>query len=200
MTDRPVSRETREKLGLYQELLVKWSKKINLVSAISLGDASSRHFEDSLQLLELVRGTPRTWVDLGSGGGFPGLVVAILAQEKLPDLKVTLVESDQRKCAFLRTVSRETSCPVEVLPGRIEAIPALDGDILSARALADLPTLLRYAQRHMKSGGTALFPKGRSWQSELKEAEKAWSFDWQRHKSRTNPEAVILEIGAISRV
>ena len=111
-----VSRETSERLDVYLSLLRKWSPKINLVSASSLNDAARRHFDDSLQVASLCPKNAKTWVDLGSGGGFPGAVVAIALREK--GLKVTLIESDQRKVAFLRSVSRETNTPFTVLHPR----------------------------------------------------------------------------------
>ena len=109
-----VSRETMDRLNTYSELLKKWNPKINLVSRFTLDDLWSRHMLDSAQIFSLADNKPDHWIDLGSGGGFPGLVIAILAKELMPNLTVTLVESDQRKCAFLRTVSRETNLKTKV--------------------------------------------------------------------------------------
>lgn len=187
------------RLQIYFDLLQKWSKSINLVSKASLDDAWGRHFQDSLQLLDIVQVSGK-WVDLGSGGGFPGAVVAIAAQARSLRLELTLVESDQRKSAFLRTVSRETSTPFQVCAKRIEDVEALHADILSARALTELQDLLGYAQKHLKPAGVAVFPKGASWQKEVAAAQKDWSFDCLPHKSKTNPQAVILEIRNIRRV
>ncbi|SHH61116.1 16S rRNA (guanine(527)-N(7))-methyltransferase RsmG [Marivita hallyeonensis] len=194
-----VSRETSERLATYLELLKKWSKKINLVSPASLKDARSRHFADSIQLARLCKESAKTWVDLGSGGGFPGAVVAIVLAEERPDLSMTLVESDQRKCAFLRSVSRETSVPFNVIAKRIEDVAPLKADMLSARALAPLTDLCTFAERHLHKDGTALFPKGAKWVDEVKTAQKKWRFSLQTHTSETSPEAVILEIGELSR-
>ena len=117
-----VSRETIDRLSIYANLLEKWNPRINLVSRSTLDDLWSRHIVDSAQLFELAPVTAKHWVDLGSGGGFPGLVIAILAKELRPELEVVLVESDQRKCAFLRTVSRETNCGAVVHSKRVEEI------------------------------------------------------------------------------
>ena len=140
------------------------------------------------------------WVDLGSGGGFPGAVVAIIAREHRPDLRFTLIESDQRKAVFLRTVARETAIRFEVLAERIETVAAQNCDILSARALAGLDALLGFADRHMATSGTALFQKGASWEKEVRDAEKAWRFNLKPIESQTERAAAILKITGVSRV
>ena len=194
-----VSRETQDRLNIYLELLRKWSPKINLVSAETLSTAAERHFADSLQIADLYRHEAGHWVDLGSGGGFPGAVVAIVKAEECPDIKVILVESDQRKATFLRTVSRETGVCFNVVAKRIENLEPLEADVLSARALAPLDVLLGYSEQHLKKGGTALFAKGETWRYEVEDASKSWRFSLKSHKSRTNPNAAILEIGDLSR-
>lgn len=195
-----VSRETRSRLETYESLLRKWNPAINLVAKSTLGDLWTRHFRDSAQLFDICpAGAPR-WADLGSGGGFPGLVVAILAAERAPDLAVTLVESDVRKAAFLSTVARETELNVRVLADRIEAVPPLAADVLSARALAPLPQLLAFAERHLAPGGTALLPKGANHAAEIAEALATWRFDLQKHPSQTDSQAVILEVTGIAHV
>lgn len=192
-----VSRETQYALDRYADLLTKWNPRINLVASSTIKDVQTRHFEDSLQVASLRPSGSKTWVDLGSGGGFPGAVVAIVHKG---DLGVTLVESDTRKATFLRTVSRETNTPFTVLSKRIEAIPSLHADVVSARALAPLPKLLAHVDQHMQPAGTALFQKGESWREEVLEARKQWHFSMETHTSVTNPNAVILEIGDLSRV
>jgi 16S rRNA (guanine527-N7)-methyltransferase len=189
---------SRETLDIYQDLLCKWSRKINLVSAQTLKDAGSRHFDDFLQDAALCPVGAETWVDLGSGGGFPGAVVAMALKDR--DLAVTLVESDQRKSAFLRTVSRETGVPFKVITGRIEEIEPLEADVVSARALAPLEVLLGFMERHAKPDGIGLFMKGSTWQSEVEIARKKWRFTLKAHTSVTHPDAAILEIGVLSRV
>ena len=194
-----VSRETNARLSHYATLLEKWTPRINLVSRSSLPYLRSRHFDDSAQLYALASHPVTHWADLGSGGGFPGLVIAILAQETGSPERITLVESDARKCAFLRTVIRETGVTATVRTERVEGTAPLAADILSARALADLPTLLDFAARHLAPNGTALFPKGATWQQELSEAQSTWQFSHEVATSRTDPAAVILRVTGVSR-
>lgn len=194
-----VSRETSERLSLYAALVEKWTPHINLVSQGSLPHLQGRHFEDSAQLYALAPHPVAHWADLGSGGGFPGLVIAILGAETGSPARVTLVESDARKSAFLRTVIRETGIAATVLTERIEARAPLAAEVISARALADLATLLGFADHHLAPGGTALFPKGATWQNELAAAQSKWQFDLRVDKSRTDPDAVILRITGVSR-
>ncbi|SLN11665.1 Ribosomal RNA small subunit methyltransferase G [Aquimixticola soesokkakensis] len=195
-----VSRETCERLEIYAGLLRKWNPKINLVSATTLADLWTRHMEDSAQVLAAAPKTGDTWYDLGSGGGFPGLVCAILAQELRPTLQITCVESDLRKVSFLRTVIRETGLTSQVLAKRVEAIAPANADILSARALAPLGNLLAFASMHLKPSGTALFPKGVRYQSELDDAQSSWRFSVEEINSTTGQGSVILRIGDIERV
>lgn len=193
-----VSRETKERLDIYLELLRKWSPKINLVSQESLKDAGNRHFDDSLQVASLCPKDAKSWVDLGSGGGFPGAVVAIALGDR--DIDVTLIESDQRKATFLRTVSRETKTPFAVIAERIENVPPMKSDVISARALAPLEELLGFAEQHLAPTGVAFFMKGESWRTEVDAAQKKWRFACKAHTSVTHPDAAILEIGGLSRV
>ncbi|MDD9738257.1 MAG: 16S rRNA (guanine(527)-N(7))-methyltransferase RsmG [Marinovum algicola] len=192
-----VSRETFERLEHYVALLHKWNPKINLVSRGTLQDVWERHIRDSLQVFEAAEGLTGAWVDLGSGGGLPGLVVA-LAQR--PGFSVTLVESDQRKAAFLRTVLRETGSTGTVIAERIEATEPQSAAVLSARALAALPQLLGFCERHLAQEGVALLPKGITWKNEVAEAQKSFSFHCEAIKSCTQEGAVILRIREISRV
>ncbi|WP_294622435.1 16S rRNA (guanine(527)-N(7))-methyltransferase RsmG [uncultured Roseovarius sp.] len=204
MSGRPplsdVSRETLDRLECFADLLRKWNPRINLVSKNTLDDLWTRHIIDSMQIRELAPDDIDHWVDLGSGGGFPGLVIAILALETESPKRVTLVESDVRKCAFLRTVLRETGANATVLNQRIEEIPGLHANVLSARALADLPKLLAFTIQHLAKDGVALFPKGASWQKEVEDAQSQWKFDYQVAKSRTEDGPAILGITGVSRV
>lgn len=195
-----VSRETMDRLETYAALLEKWNPRINLVSRNTLADLWMRHFVDSAQVYTLAPQGFSHWVDLGSGGGFPGLVCAIIGAEKAPDAKFTLVESDTRKSVFLRTVIRETGLQAQVIADRIEKFAPLNADVLSARALADLNILLGFAQRHLQESGIALFPKGVNWEKEVQAARQSWFFHDQAIKSKTESGAVILRIGGISRV
>jgi 16S rRNA (guanine527-N7)-methyltransferase len=195
-----VSRETYERLEVYVALLEKWTPKINLISKATIPDIWARHIHDSVQVYQHAPQGFAHWLDLGSGGGMPGLVVAILAAESSRDHMVSLVESDGRKAAFLRTVLRETGVQGQVLCERIESLPTQDADIVSARALADLSALLSYTEPHLKPGGVALFSKGVTWQNEVEIARREWSFTLEALKSDTEQGSVILRIGDIARV
>ena len=195
-----VSRETFERLEILAKLLVKWNPRINLVSKSTMTDLWARHILDSVQVLRASPQNVPHWVDIGSGGGFPGLVIALICDEPETPQKTTLIESDQRKCAFLRTVLRETGVQAAVITDRIEKATPQNADVLSARALADLSLLFEFADRHLKASGTAVFPKGARWEKELKSAQESWSFDCEVVKSITDPEAVILKIGELKRV
>lgn len=194
-----VSRETLDRLAHYEALLKKWNKAINLVSPATLKDARSRHFIDSAQIYALAKEDWQIWCDMGSGGGFPGLVIAILAAELRPASEVVLLESDQRKATFLRTVARETGIRATVISNRIETAEPIGADVLSARALASLTNLLEFSERHLKPEGQALFPKGATWQQELQEAKRTWSFSHEVTKSIVESNSVILSIGGIAR-
>jgi 16S rRNA (guanine527-N7)-methyltransferase len=195
-----VSRETLERLEIYATLLRKWNPAINLVAPSTLPGLWRRHFLDSAQILSLAPKGARSWVDLGTGGGFPGLIVAILAAEARPEILLTCIESDQRKATFLRTVVRETGVDAIILPFRIENTPPQNADVVSARALAPLPRLLELAARHLNPAGLALFLKGAGYGRELEEALEKWSFAVDTIPSQTESEAVILKIGEIERV
>ena len=192
-----VSRETREKLQLLERELRRWQAIKNLVGPATLDRIWDRHIVDSLQLLDLAP-EARTWLDLGSGAGFPGLVLAIAGAER--GLRVHLVESNSRKCAFLRHVVRLAGAPATIHEARLEAvIPGFVGqaDVVSARALAALPLLLEWTEPLLKAGAIGLFPKGRDAEIELTEARKRWTFAADILPSRTDSEARILRITSI---
>ena len=194
-----VSRETMERLRIFEDVIQKWNPKINLVSRKSLQDLWTRHITDSIQVFRSV--TPAGhWVDLGSGGGFPGLLIAIIAADENPELEVTLIESDQRKSAFLRNAARECGARCNVISRRIEQADPQNANILSARALADLSLLLEFAERHLSIDGICLFPKGITWKKELEQAELKWSFDVEPITSLTEADAAILKIKGVTRV
>jgi 16S rRNA (guanine527-N7)-methyltransferase len=194
-----VSRETLDRLKAYEALIRKWTAKINLVSNASLPDLWERHILDSAQVFPSDYKSHH-WADLGSGGGLPGIVIAILAKEHTSAAKTTLVESDQRKAVFLRTVIRELNLNAEVKTQRIEILPALDADVISARALADMNGLLGFCERHLSPTGYALFLKGESWQKEHEIAQTQWSYQLEATTSVTNPAAALLKIRDIKRV
>lgn len=188
-----VPRETIERLTLFVRLVEKWQKAQNLISASTLSDIWRRHVADSAQLLALMPEV-RRWLDLGSGGGFPGIVLAILLAA-IPDAKVHLVESDRRKCAFLRTAIRETDAAAEVHEGRIEDIARpgrFEVDLVTARAAAPLTRLLAWSAPVIGQGGAqGLFPKGRDFRREVAEAALAWDFDLVELPDRIDNGAIL---------
>ncbi|WP_299877274.1 16S rRNA (guanine(527)-N(7))-methyltransferase RsmG [uncultured Sulfitobacter sp.] len=194
-----VSRETLERLEAFVKLVEKWTVKINLISKASIPHIWDRHIRDSVQIFDIAPACAH-WLDLGSGGGFPGIVVAIIAVEQSPDTKFTLVESDQRKSAFLRGAIRELSLNGVVRSERIEALAPQNADVISARALSDLDALMGFASRHMAPTGTAIFPKGENWQKEHAAAQERWSYRCEAITSITNPAAAVLRIEDIRRV
>jgi 16S rRNA (guanine527-N7)-methyltransferase len=191
-----VSGKTIERLVLFAALLHSWQKAVNLVGANTLDAVWSRHFSDSAQLLGLAPDA-KTWLDLGSGGGFPGLVIAILGAEAA-GLKVTLVESDQRKVAFLRDVARQTRIPVDILPMRIETAATQARlqlvDVVTARALAPLDKLLVLAAPFFAPATVGLFPKGRNALAEVAVARRHWGFEAALVPSITAADARIAVI------
>lgn len=192
-----VSRETKDLLDAYQELLVRWNKKINLVAPSTISQLRARHIDDCLQISRYADPECGIWADLGSGGGLPGIVLAIFFASR--PVRFMLVESDQRKAAFLRSVARSLDLHnVNVQNDRIEAINPLNAAHISARALAPLPRLMPYLDRHMAKDGQAWLMKGEKWQAEVDEARKHWKFNLTSIASSTQPGAAILKIGEVS--
>jgi 16S rRNA (guanine527-N7)-methyltransferase len=187
-----------ERLEALEALVRRWTGAINLVSSATVPDLWTRHIADSAQLWPLAPPGAAAWADLGSGGGFPGLVIACLAAEAGAP-RVTLIESDQRKCAFLRTAARELALPVSVLDARAEAAPPQAAPVVSARALAPLPALLPLVARHLAPGGVALLPKGRDWQADVEAARAGgWRFGLDALPSRTDPSGRVLRVAEIA--
>jgi len=195
-----VSRETAEVLGAFVDLVLHWTPRVNLISAASRSEIWDRHIVDSAQLFPLAPPDFNLWADLGSGGGFPGIVVAILGKERRPDARFVLVESDQRKATFLRTASRIFGLRVTVVTKRIELLAPLGVEVLSARALAPLDILLGYAARHLSPTGIALLPKGETVAEEIALARRNWRFELTQNRSITNANAAILRVESIARV
>jgi 16S rRNA (guanine527-N7)-methyltransferase len=179
-------------LKIYFDLLLKWQKKINLISPITIDNAWERHFEDSKQMSQYIPDGIKEICDIGSGAGFPALILAILN----PDIQFTLIESDARKCAFLNTVSRETKLDnVKIINDRIEnAIPEMKADCVTARALASLRQLIDYSLPliHNNKNLSMLLPKGKNWQDEINEAKTRYNFDYKNYQSVTDDQARIL--------
>lgn len=192
-----VSCETLEKIDIYINTLLEWNQKINLVSKSEVLSLRERHIEDSAQIFSLLTGSVDHWLDLGSGGGFPGIVVAILDSEFGSISRMTLVESDIRKCVFLREVIRKTALNAVVLTERIEKLPPQNANVVSARALAPLDRLLFYSYPHMASNGILYFPKGENYKKELSAAYENWGFDLSTTQSTTNEKAVILSVSSV---
>lgn len=190
-----VSRETLSRLDALVALLDHWAPRINLVAPSTLRDVWSRHIDDSLQLLEAHAPLAGPWVDLGSGAGFPGLVVAAAR----PDIAVTLVESDHRKCAFLTAATHAMGLSCAISPTRAEILPAISAHVVSARALAPLPRLLPLAAPLLAPGGVLLAAKGRTAVHEVSEARQEWCMTLRSVPSRTAPDAVILVITDLAR-
>src|SRR6476469_3630742 len=196
----PVSRETEARLDRYVDLLVEWQAKTNLVAPSTLPHLWTRHVADSLQLLDLAP-TAKVWVDLGSGGGFPGVVLAC-ALADTPGANVHLVERNAKKAAFLREAVRITSAAATVhLAGIGDSVDRIGGpvDCVTARALAPLHQLVGFAEPFVKEGAKALFLKGQDVEAELTEATKYWNIEPRLHSSRTGGNGWIVELDHIER-
>ncbi|WP_026597402.1 16S rRNA (guanine(527)-N(7))-methyltransferase RsmG [Methylobacterium sp. 77] len=195
-----VSRETAAALDLYVEQLRRWQSVKNLVGPATLTEVWTRHIADALQLLDLAPDAT-TWLDLGSGAGIPGLILAIAGRDR-PGFRVDLIESNARKCAFLTEVARLTKAPAHVRNVRIEdAIGSLSGvAVVCARALAPLDQLLAWTEPLLTTGTIGLFPKGRDAQTELTEAAQRWRFVYDLVPSRTESEARVVRVTTLSRV
>src|SRR3954454_8458930 len=191
----PVSRETLDRLAAYLDLLRRWQRTINLVGTDTLDDPWRRHILDSAQLVRFLPEGVRRLVDLGSGAGLPGLVLAILGVAE-----VHLIESDRRKATFLREAARATAPSATVHACRIEAAPPLAAEVVTARALAPLPNLLPLAARFATPATRCLFLKGRQAETELTEATRGWTMGVQRQPSLSDAEGCVLIISGLQRV
>ena len=185
-----VSRETLSRLKAYADLLADWNARHNLVAKSTLPDLWHRHLLDSAQLAPLIPDIAHTLADLGSGAGFPGLVLAALR----PDLKVTLHEATTKKCAFLQAAADRMGLKVEIRNARLEELPAQLFDVVTARALAPLPLLLEYAHRFTGANTVCLFLKGQNVGPELTEASKYWNMKASQVPSQTDPSAAIVTV------
>jgi len=194
-----VSRETFSRLERFEAEFKRWAERINLSAPSTLPDLWSRHILDSAQLMPMSNGA-KTWLDLGSGGGFPGAIVAILLRDRL-GASISLVESNKKKGAFLQTTLNSLGAPAKVFMVRIEDAPGkvAQPDIVTARALAPLPLLLELAEPWLINGARALFHKGRDYAAELDKCHDAWRFDLVEHRSVIDDESVILDISRLER-
>lgn len=197
-----VSRETQERLEHFSQLFMKWARTINLVAPSTFGDLWERHIADSAQIFQ-IQSDPKRWIDLGSGGGFPGIITAILLAET-SDGWVHLVESNQKKAAFLRVALSETGARGSIHPVRVEnakqEIPVCD--FLSSRALADLSQLFEYGWAWAGENPDMRFylHKGRDYQAEIDKAHSRWDFDLVKHASIIEQDSVVLEISKLRRL
>ncbi len=189
-----VSRETFSKLEVYHSSLLEWQNKFNLVSKNSLDDAWNRHFIDSIQLVEYIPDDAKSLIDMGSGAGFPGMVLAILLNERTPYLKVTLVESITKKTLYLNHVKETASVKVEIINGRVEQIKNRKFDVVTSRAMTSLIDLLDYAYPFLNKKGVCVFPKGKSWNEEVNIAKNKWNFNFEVFDSKTSEEGKIILI------
>lgn len=189
-----VSRETLARLEAYAELLRRWSQRLNLVGRNTLGDLWHRHFLDSAQLRALIPQTAESLVDLGSGAGFPGLVLAIMGARG-----VELIEADQRKCVFLREAIRITAAPAVLHEGRAEAMPARAFDVVTARACAPLDRLLALAERFIGTGTRCLFLKGERIEEEIAAAREGWAMTVSTRRSLADPRGVVVCLEGVAR-
>jgi len=191
-----VSRETFHKISAYLELLDRWRERINLIGPAEGRHLWRRHVLDSLQLLQYISAEDKSVADLGSGAGFPGLILACALADKA-GAAVTLVEKSPRKSEFLRAVGKEVGLPVAVLTIRLEDAPGVLFDVVTARALAPLPKLLGFADAWLKPSGKALLMKGRDTEAELAEAREAWTFDLSTLDSQSSPEGRVLRVSSL---
>jgi 16S rRNA (guanine527-N7)-methyltransferase len=202
LNGKGVSRETQQRLEHFSMLFSKWAKTINLVAPSTLSDLWDRHIADSAQIFQM-QPDPKRWADLGSGGGFPGIVTAIFLAE-VQDGWVHLVESNHKKAAFLRVALAETGARGSVHPVRIEeaASEVPNCDVISARALADLSKLFDYVEPWTKTNDTTrcYFHKGRDYLAEINKARGLWQFDLVKHVSAVEHDSVILEISGLKRL
>ena len=187
-----VSRETVNGLVALCKVIEKWTPTVNLIAKSTIREIWHRHVLDSAQLFSFAPAEARSWLDLGSGAGFPGLVIAILAKEQRPDLKVILIEADKRKAVFLAEAARVIGVSVSIINTRIEAAPPQKADVVSARALTSLNGLCAYADKHLNPYGIAVFPKGLNANAEIDAACRNWRFVINVHTSKTDPAAAIL--------
>ncbi|MBL8645233.1 MAG: 16S rRNA (guanine(527)-N(7))-methyltransferase RsmG [Rhodospirillaceae bacterium] len=193
--DENVSRETISRLAAYVDLLLTWNKKINLIAKSTEPDIWRRHILDSAQLYPLIPQDSSSLVDLGSGAGFPGLVLSIMG---VPGVR--LIESDARKCAFLREAARISGAKAQVINQRAEQVPPGLVDVVTARALAPLPDLLALARPFLGPKTVCLFLKGQHIEAELTEAHKMWTISTDLRPSRSDPSGSVVRVREVSHV
>ena len=194
-----VSRETIDRLNQLESIVLKWNPKINLIAKSTIDNIWVRHILDSAQLFQYAQPNVSTWLDIGSGGGFPGIVMAAMSVGFGYKTDFTFVESDQRKAAFLRAAVRELDLTVTILAERIEEISPQNTEVITARALKSVTELLPMLERHIAPDGVAILPKGRTFADEILVARQHWQFNMSEHISITDIDACILILKDITR-
>ena len=192
----PVDDVSRETLEAFAKLLMRWTSRINLVGSADDFELWDRHIMDCTRLIDLIPPGRRRYLDIGTGAGLPGLVIAILR----PDLEAILIEADRRKCAFLRAVRRELSLAISIHCSRIESVDPVAADVISARALAPLSQLLDLSVPHGRQETMYLFPKGARWEQEVLTAREKWSFDVKPVFPARGSAGPILQIKNVSEI
>lgn len=192
-----VSRETMQCLSQLATELVRWNARINLVGPATEGDIWNRHVLDSAQLMRLAP-SAISWLDLGSGGGFPGLVIAAMLKQRVGG-QIDLVESNRKKAGFLQAMTGTLRLPARVHAERIEDVRIENAEVVTARALAPLPLLFTLSEPWLSGGATGLFHKGRDYAQEVAESKRSWAFDLLEHRSAVDPAGVILQITNLRR-
>ncbi|MBR2273751.1 MAG: 16S rRNA (guanine(527)-N(7))-methyltransferase RsmG [Alphaproteobacteria bacterium] len=194
-----VSRETIQDLKTFQQMVLEWNSKFNLISKSTETDIWKRHIEDSLQLDKFISEKDKTMYDFGTGAGFPGLVIAIFAKYTFPNLKISLIESTTKKTIFLNEVKNKLNLDINIINERIENLKLKKADIISSRAMASLEKLFEYAINFTKENTKLLFLKGESWQKEIETAQKNWIFSFESIPSITNEKGRVLQIQKLRR-
>jgi 16S rRNA (guanine527-N7)-methyltransferase len=192
--------ETDEKLAEFVAMVSSWNQKINLVAKSTVPAIWTRHVRDSAQLMAYCDPGARIWTDIGSGGGFPAIVVAVIASQLMPQMRFVLIESDQRKAVFLVEAARKLNLPVQVHAQRAEDLAPIGADIVSARAVASLGDLLPLCHRHLAPDGKCLLLKGRQAMDEVAAARANWQFSANCIESSTDPSARVVIITDLSHV
>ncbi|MCO4847685.1 MAG: 16S rRNA (guanine(527)-N(7))-methyltransferase RsmG [Yoonia sp.] len=187
-----VSRETIDRLSAFEDIVLKWNPKINLIAKSTVDDVWIRHIKDSAQLFQYAPANVSRWLDIGSGGGFPGIVVAVMSVGLGHQTEFTFIESDQRKATFLRAAARELGLKITVLAERVEETDAQRAGVITARALKSVSELMPMLDRHLAADGIAILPKGRTFADEIPAARENWRFDMTAHASITDADARIL--------
>lgn len=189
-----------DRLKLFAALVEKWNLSINVVAKSTINDLWSRHIVDSAQIFACAAPDQKLWLDIGSGGGFPGIVVSVLAADMFPDLRVSLVESDRRKSVFLMECVRQLGLSSTVHAVRVEDLAAQNACVVSARALAPLKELCGLAVRHLRDDGLCAFLKGANAEAEISEAQEQWQFDLDLRPSVTDSRASVLFLKGLRHV